>query len=533
MKKNLLLLALILPSYIFAQLPTSKEFNLKVGSAYTVVDAPQKFYFTHENQMMAIKIRGDYNFQLFDAETLKEIGKEKISKKEDLPRGFTHEEFLQQGDKIIHFYNVWDKPNKIEQIFCRTYSFSNLGKAEDDKLLFKTQKLKSQRGGVNKIDLYQSFDKNVTLIVYEEYSTEKKDALNFQTFGVVAFDKDMNELWKKDLKMPYSEAEIENLGYTIDSKGNAYLLLRKKSDEEKNALEIMKITADSDPEIIKIEADGKFFPRGVKVQEGKNGKLYLAGYYGGRVAVEGVYVAILGEGGVESEKFNQIPVEVINQYRSDEAQEKTKDKAAEGEPIGIDHLNLDEIVVNEDGSLTLVGEVFFVFTMPGVSKATNRFYYKEVVLVKVNEAGEMLWIKKLIKDQRRMESYDGNYGSCNAIAYSRATKEPRHDMSYKYVSSGDNHYVLFLDNVKNLTIAENEYPAKHRSGLGGFLTAYQVSDANGDVKKLSLFDLKDMKGISVYQFSTLRIMELGDNNMLMEFYKKKKEDLLLKIEIQD
>ncbi|MBL4624217.1 MAG: hypothetical protein JKY42_03620, partial [Flavobacteriales bacterium] len=299
-------------------------------------------------------------------------------------------------------------------------------------------------------------------------------------------------------------------------------------------LELMKINGDAEIETIKIEAGGRFFPKGLKMQEGKNGKIYLAGYYGGRIAIEGVYVAELGDNGVENEKFNKIPLDIINQYRSDDAQEKTKDKVAAGEPVGVDHLKLDEIIVNEDATLTLVGEVFFVFTIPGISEATNRFYYREVVLTKMSATGELLWIKKLIKDQRRFEKYSGNYGSCNAIAYSRASsKEPRLDMSYKYVNSGGNHYVLFLDNVKNLKIADSEYPQKHRSGLGGFLTAYQVSDADGATKKLSLFDLKDMKGISVYQFSTLRIMELGDNSMLMEFYKKKKEDLLLRIEIKD
>jgi hypothetical protein len=532
MKKRLLLLFLA-PIYLFAQEPTSKEFNLEVGDPYAVVDAAEKYYFTYENQMLAIKIGGDYHFQLFDAATLTEKSTAMISKKKELPKGFVHEEFLQQGDKIIEFYNVWDKPNKKEQIFCKSFSFAELGKVTNEKLLLKAGKLKSQTGGKNKINLIQSFDQTITLMVYEEYSSEKKDALNFQTFGMAAFDKDMNEIWKKEVKMPYSEAEIEKLGYTVDNKGNAFLLLRQKNDDTKNPLELMKIKGDAEIETIKIDAGGRFLPKGLKMQEGANGKIYLAGYYGGRMAIEGVYIAELGDSGIENEKFNKIPLDVINQYRKDEAQEKIKEKAATGEPVGINNLKLDQIVVNEDGTLTLVSEVFFVVTIPGVSSATNRFFYREVVLSKISDTGDVLWIKKLIKDQRRLESYSGSYGSCNVVAYSKATKEPRKDLSYKYVKTGSNHYVLFLDNIKNLKIADNEYPEKHRSGMGGFLTAYQVNDADGATKKLSLFDLKDMKGVSVYQFSTLRIMEIGENSMLMEFYKKKKQDLLLRIEIKD
>ncbi|PJC61316.1 MAG: hypothetical protein CO022_10495 [Flavobacteriales bacterium CG_4_9_14_0_2_um_filter_32_27] len=91
---------------------------------------------------------------------------------------------------------------------------------------------------------------------------------------------------------------------------------------------------------------------------------------------------------------------------------------------------------------------------------------------------------------------------------------------------------MYLDNINNLNLPLNKYPATHASGQGGFLTAYKINDASGDVSKLSLFDLKDVKGIPVYQFTIGRIMQPNDKEIILELYKKQKQDILLRINLR-
>ena len=45
--------------------------------------------------------------------------------------------------------------------------------------------------------------------------------------------------------------------------------------------------------------------------------------------------------------------------------------------------------------------------------------------------------------------------------------------------------------------------------------------------------MRDVKGTAVYQFNTDRIVLTKEDVMLLELYKKQKEDLLLRIEINE
>jgi len=107
------------------------------------------------------------------------------------------------------------------------------------------------------------------------------------------------------------------------------------------------------------------------------------------------------------------------------------------------------------------------------------------------------------------------------------------DMGFKYFTQNNNHYFLFLDNIKNLELDENERPKLHRDGAGGYLTAYKVTD-DGTVSKFSVLNVDavpELKKGAVYQFTVKRILNLSDNEFVVEFYKKNKEDVLIKFKI--
>ncbi|MBL4624218.1 MAG: hypothetical protein JKY42_03625 [Flavobacteriales bacterium] len=539
MKSNLLLLALLLPMSILAQVKTSKDFNIDVGKPYPVVDAPIKEYFHHDGEILAIKIHGDITYQKFNANSLDFKSMSELSKKKEMPKGFVHEEFVQQGERIFQFYNVWDKPNKTEQIFVQELTFSN-PKPKKSRLLFKVNgKLISQMGQ-NKIEIYQSFNESNYLIVYRRKPTEKKDKKSFDKIGMMVFDEDMQEVWKKEVTMPYTEANMDNLGYTIDSQGNAYVLARVREGEKEGKearLEVMMYDGGDEPEILEIKADGKHFPHGITLHEGKNNKTYCAGFYGEGNSANGVYVSVLGKNGIENEQFYDIPLDIINQNKSERTQKKNAKKEDAGKEIGIYELGLDEIVINPDGSFVLLSEVFYIRTTTSYNSSshstttTYHYYYMEMFMAKISADGEMVWMNKMPKNQKRSTS-SGGYGfGINSSAY--YSKSLNYDLSYKYLKNSTDHYLLYLDNVKNLTLANNKYPAMHSSGKGGYLTAYKINDSSGEVSKLSLFDMKNVNGVAVYQFNTDRFIQTSEDELLLELYKKKKEDILLRININE
>ena len=52
-----------------------------------------------------------------------------------------------------------------------------------------------------------------------------------------------------------------------------------------------------------------------------------------------------------------------------------------------------------------------------------------------------------------------------------------------------------------------------------------------DIKKISLLDTRDVKGMKIYQFSTERISSNSNDEFIFEVYKKQKEDMLIKVKL--
>ena len=94
-------------------------------------------------------------------------------------------------------------------------------------------------------------------------------------------------------------------------------------------------------------------------------------------------------------------------------------------------------------------------------------------------------------------------------------------------------YILFLDNVKNIELSMDQYPKRHQDGAGGYLTGFKIDTETGETEKVSLFDTRDAKGVELFQFNTGRIIKLDNNSFALECYKKKKEDVMIKVTLNE
>jgi hypothetical protein len=135
-----------------------------------------------------------------------------------------------------------------------------------------------------------------------------------------------------------------------------------------------------------------------------------------------------------------------------------------------------------------------------------------MLITKIGESGNLDWMKKLPKRQ---------VGSL-----------PVGGMSYRYFRGKSEHYLAFLDHIDNLNLATSEEPSRHFDGAGGFFTAYKVSDDTGEVSKISILDTRDVQGTAIYQFKPTRVVNTGPSTFVFEAYKKKKEDVLVKVALE-
>ncbi|BDS15572.1 hypothetical protein [Aureispira anguillae] len=532
-----LFLLFLLPTLSIGQ----GKFDYTVSEPFRVIDARYKTYASKKGQTLAIKKDGkDIYMQHFDAVKMKEIQRKKIS---DLPKGYVIENISWFKDKLYCYYSLWDKKNTTEQLFVREIDFENCQfKAKEKRIVAVKGKLTGAPmfsmgfGGFSfrvestpKFDFLYSKDKSKLLVQYRRKPEKKRDAINHDIIGMFVFNNDLEKLSGSDIEMPYTEKKMDNIDYSVDAEGNAYILAKVRPDgSDKNTkkdkkdkapnyhIELFKVAPKTKKiKITKIQLKDKFI-NGIWLFESDKKEMLCAGYYNKNnyATADGIFVFKLDkEGGINDKIFHEIPVEILNQYTTSRTQKKNEKKEKKGK-AEFSSLVMDKLVIQKDGSIILMGEQYYVVvTYDSKGRARYTYHYNDILVSKISPDGKLAWMRKLPKRQT------GGRGQGS--------------LSYKHMSMGGNHYFVFLDNIKNLDLGLDERPARHMDGLGGFFTAYKVPDGNGKVSKVSIFDTKDVKdGLKIYQFSVDRILEVSSDEFIMEAYKKGKEDVMIKVKVK-
>ena len=532
----------------FSTLSLAQDFDFEVSSPYRVIDAPTKEYYHKDGQILGVKVTPKMvTIQKWDAGSMKEISRKEY---EDLPKGFQFESLQNFQDNYYMFYSVWDKPNKKEQCFVRKINFENGTFEDKGRLLFKIDGKVTEAfaggftaGGafgwkiqvLNKFNIEQSFDGSRVLIQYRKKPKERNDDINHDVIGFNVYNAEMEEISREEIKMPYTEAKMNNLDYAIDSKGRMYVLslvylsdkqrLRDKEGNINYKIELLRIDEGS-ADLTKTPVEvGEYYLNEVKLYNQADDQMLCAGFYTtGRNLdnADGIIMFKVAEDGDLSDmRTYEIPVEVLNMYAKAREQKKNNKKDNKGK-AEFAELKMRHVITNDDGSTMLIGEQHYVVrhqttNSQGQSRTYYTYHYNDMLVCKLDAEGEMVWMKKLGKRQ----TGKGN---------SPITRQG--GMSFKYFRNADSHYLLFLDNVKNKDLGLDQRPKGHSDGQGGFFTSYKLDDESGRVSKVNLFDVRDVKGMEVYQFQINRIVQTSPTEFVVEVYKKKKEDVMIKVRVK-
>jgi hypothetical protein len=558
--RNLATLAFIgttFVSTVLAQdekITTSKEFEYKVGEPYPVVDAAVKSYTARDGSVISFKMNSrSVTIQKFSGSP---FSQESSKVYEDFPDGTVYEDDIETEDFVYLLYSVWDKANKVEQLYVRAI---NLKTAEFEN---KGERIVAVEGKVtggdgNKFKLATSFDGSKLLVRFRKKPESRNDKINKDVIGLYVFDSKLTQMWGKDVEMPYTEARMDNIDYAIGTNGDVFILTEvmkegetRKFDRDDNPnydYQLISISESGvDVNASDIDVKGKYVTQ-VNFFEGKDDALMIAGFYGNKrgIQTDGIFYCALNKDGKQADFKNfEIPLELIKLYMKERAQERLERKEDNGKDLGMTNMVLRDILINDDGSIFFAAEKFYVRKTttttagaPGaIGAAAGRsttqydFYFEEMLVAKIGKDGELVYMKKLPKRQHWSYSSTQGYFSIDLVMASSKLFRSS-ELGYKLVESKGNYYLMFLDNVKNMKLDENKVPAKHEQGKGGFLTAYQINKESGNVKKLSILDLRDAQGYELFQFSPKRIVELGNDEFALECYIKKKQDIMIRIKI--
>lgn len=514
---------LLCPLLAFSQ----QSFDYTISKPYKVIDAYSKMYFSNPKtgKVISIKIDGrNVYMQLFDAVAMQEVKRDKIIK---LERGQYVSEVVQIQDKIYLFYTTWNKKQKIKRLFAHEVDVNNCQFKGAAKQLIELNEAAY-------FSYLYAHNKDKILIKCRKKPEKKRDAINHEKVGLYVFDKDLTLLNHDDVKMPYTEKQMDNIDYHVNKDGNPYILAKVRLDDSnkdfigkgKNKkinyrLEVIRIDIkNKNLKITPIKLD-KYNIEEIYLYEGIDNTILCSGFYNKKENktgnADGIFLFKMEQdGGLSDKKFYEIPLEILNQYER-LATQKKNNKKEQKDKAEFFSLVLRKLIVQEDNSIILVGEQYFVITSTytdanGSTQTRYSYHYYDVLMTKIDAKGDLVWMRKLPKRQRGSRSPGG--------------------MGFKYMAIDGKHYVVYLDNIKNKDLKLDQSPTMHRDGKGGFLTAYAIDNETGKVSKVSIFDTLDLKGYKAYQFSTNRILPVSKDEFIIEFYKKKKEDLMVKVKIK-
>jgi len=530
-------LSLIMINFLSFSQKLSKDFTVTVAKPYQVIDAGSKEYLSlDDGTVIMVKMgRGMVHIQKFNINGMSEIKRNEYN---DLPKGAIFQALIKLKDKVYYIYQVYNKKAKIFDVYSREINVETAKFENPKKIITTSRKVVNSPRPIDitakgtgsfmglkgyKFRTYKSFDNSKLLIQYRLHPVNKNDKINYDEIGFYVFDNNMDKIWGNELKMPYTEAQINNVAYAVSSKGKALMLVanREKKDYQLFTIDNGKLTQHD------LGISTKQLVRKLVVKEGKDGNFVCGGFYangiefkmsfsGGTFSfnVNGLmYFVMDDEGSVSNKKNYDFTKEFIKQNLSDRQKKKVEGREAKGK-AGIADLSLVKFIIKDNGSAYFIGER--QWTRKEFYGASQQYvtHLSNVVVIKVTSDGELAWMKKLAKNQAGVNGAG--------------------QMGIAYMEGKDADYVAYIDNPKNIALdASGGVPVAHKDGLGGFLTTYKIDHNTGNLEKHTICDMKNIKGYRAYQFKPSRIIKAGSGIFLMEIYIKKKQDTMVKFELNN
>jgi len=520
---------------------SQKNYNYSVSKPYDSFESYNRYYFNDDEDILIVKAKKEsVVIQKFNAKTLALISEKKY---EEPSLNYDIENVVKVENKIYFFYSLWTgRETHLAQLYCREIDINNgtfitkpkliievdnkITKSPrsnyiDDKDNFKTTEITGFR-----FDIEVSSKTNEIFILYRNHRENKKDTESWDTLVLNSFDTNLNKNFEKTFKIPYSERRIKTLNYNVHSNGNLQILAKvftddsgkeiRESNSSKTNYFIELLTFKKDADIIeknKIEFPNKFINTAT-LFELSNGNLLCAGYYNNGATrkylnhSDGMFIAKTTPVG------EIINISDYNFPKSILEQNEKHNKKKEFEDIVVKSFK-----ENEDGSLLLIAEQSRKYSVEN----SIAFEYNDIYLTKTDSETQLLWMQKIPKSQVGFV-----YKSDN-----NPFKVLLGEMSYYHFKRKDNHCFMFLDNLKNMNLKAEDKSKVYKNDKDGYFTYYEVNAMSGEVSKKNLFNTEDLDDkFDIEDYSINRTLKVLDSEFILEVHKKKKEDVLIKVEIK-
>lgn len=388
----------------------------------------------------------------FDGQSLTKTAEENVEA--DVSGNFSSELFtaFNNSGQYYWIYSDWDRSGDKELLLF-------------DKIDVKTGKITASRQKMlettkisTKWNKYRfAYDKagKKLLVSYRLLEKSKTDRKNVDKLGFYVFDEHMNKLWSNEFIMPYNEAIMDNISYTVDNDGNAFLLAKVYNDESRREtekktgkpayhFEIMKFTAgNSQPVIVPVTTEG-FYIRQAILMENSLHEIVMTCTYSKKskgTGCAGIFLASIDKNNqlVKYKKgLYEFPKSELVKYESKRVRRLIED---EDEGYEAPDMYVNRIIMENDGSMMIACEEYYTTSSTSRDGFTNvTYYYENIIASHIDATGKLEWVRKIPKKQV------GHAGRAN--------------LSYNLTNDSTGYYFIYNDNPNNLHITEDQTPEK-------------------------------------------------------------------------
>ena len=234
-----------LTTLTFAQ---SKKFTFKLGSEYELPRKAEDLSFFGNDKdgivNMGLK-KEELTILRFDPKTLAQ-STEKIIELPGMTKNFNSEGVIDFTGKYYWMHSDWDKSSETESLFYDKVDVVSGKITESNKKLFDANRISGSSAIMTGFYRYKmggkyefNFDADNTklLVSYRLAPEEKNDKKSYDKIGFYVYDENMNKLWSNEFTMPYTEQIMDNIDFSIDSKGNAYMLAKVYESEKRKEVD--------------------------------------------------------------------------------------------------------------------------------------------------------------------------------------------------------------------------------------------------------------------------------------------------------
>lgn len=518
MKYLFLTVATLLTTITFAQ---SKKFTFTLGEEYELPKRSEDlaFYGDSVNGIVNLSYyKKHLTVYRFDYNTLVQKGGQEVELN-NASKNFNSEEVITMGGSCFWLHSDWEKGEKKEKLYSTQIDVKTGKTLNENKLLFEIDKVAGnlQGGGwfgagaktVNKYDYNYNASNNKLLISYRYNPEERNDKKSYDKLGFFVVDEKLNKIWNGDFTMPYTEAVMDNLDFSVDENGNAYMLARvyysdarKETDKETGKpgyhYEVFKFTAGGTMIHKAIESD-EYYLKQPTLIENRLHEMIIATTYSKKSTkksntTDGIFLAKFdGKNDIVQYKkgFYEFDLEELKKYESKRSKRKMDKKNDYEAP----NLRIREVIIASDGSTIVTLEDYHVevSTSTYYSGTTSRsttqytYYYDDILVTKIGADGNVAWLRKVPKRQKSTTSSSYDNYSGNAIF-----NPVSGTLGFRTFVDASGCYLLYLDNLKNMELEDDDVPKYHLNGFGGQVVVTKIDDA-GNMSKELVFDTREEK----------------------------------------